>query len=127
MPLRTGPTALFNGLLTPIVPYAMKGVIWHQGESNSGGHQGQSRPSSKAKQFRKAFAAVISDWRKMWGQGDFPFIYGQLENHGKKSPTIEADVPVAEAREAQLLTLFATPVPRWPWGIDLGRGGRPFS
>jgi sialate O-acetylesterase len=60
--------ALFNGMLNPIIPYGIKGAIWYQGESNV----------SRAEQYRKLFPAMITDWRKRFGQGDFPFLFVQL-------------------------------------------------
>ncbi len=63
----TYPTLLFNAMVNPLVPFAFKGVIWYQGENNSG----------RANQYRKAFPLMISDWRKHWGQGNFPFYFVQ--------------------------------------------------
>jgi len=59
---------LFNGMLNPLIPYGIKGAIWYQGESNV----------SRAEQYRKLFPAMITDWRKRFGQGDFPFLFVQL-------------------------------------------------
>jgi sialate O-acetylesterase len=80
------PTSLYNGMIAPIVPYSMKGVIWYQGESNAG----------KAKQYQTLFPAMIADWRDKWKQGDFPFFYVQIAPFKGQPP---------EIREAQLLTL----------------------
>ena len=66
------PSGLFNGMITPLTPYAIRGVIWYQGESNS------DRPF----QYRKLFPAMIGDWRQAWGEGDFPFLYVQLAELG---------------------------------------------
>jgi sialate O-acetylesterase len=79
-------TSLYNGMIAPIVPYAMKGVIWYQGESNAG----------QAKQYQTLFPALIADWRNKWKQGTFPFIYVQIAPFKGQPP---------EIREAQLLTL----------------------
>lgn len=88
------PTALFNGMINPIIPYAISGVIWYQGESNAG----------RSVQYREAFPLLIKDWREHWGQGEFPFYFVQLANFLKKK-----DVPTesgwAELREAQDRTL----------------------
>jgi len=62
------PTALYNAMLAPIIPYAIKGAIWYQGEGNAG----------RAEQYRVLFPAMIQSWRKQWGEGDFPFLYVQL-------------------------------------------------
>ena len=79
------PGALYNGMISPLLPYAMRGVIWYQGESNA----------SQSKQYRQLFPALIADWRKLWGQGDFPFLFVQIAPWTGMSP---------EIREAQLLT-----------------------
>ena len=65
------PTVLFNGMANPIIPYAMRGVIWYQGESIVGGDAGISL-------YGHVQAALIQDWRKHWGEGDFPFYIVQL-------------------------------------------------
>ncbi|WP_319502329.1 sialate O-acetylesterase [uncultured Draconibacterium sp.] len=88
------PTLLFNGMINPIVPFGIKGVIWYQGESNA----------SRAKQYQRVFPNLINDWRKQWNQGDFPFLFVQLANYMKpvQNPT---DSEWAELREAQTKTL----------------------
>ena len=80
------PTALYNGMIAPILPYAIKGAIWYQGESNAG----------QAKQYRTLFPAMIADWRAKWKQGDFPFFFVQIAPFNGQPP---------EIREAQFLTL----------------------
>jgi sialate O-acetylesterase len=80
------PTGLYNGMVAPIIPYAIKGAIWYQGESNA----------SHAKQYRTLFPAMIADWRKRWKQGDFPFLFVQIAPFNGQPP---------EIREAQFLTL----------------------
>jgi sialate O-acetylesterase len=82
----TDPAVLFNGMIAPLIPYGIKGVIWYQGESNSG----------KAKEYLTLFPAMISDWRERWGQGSLPFLYVQVAPYGGMPP---------EIREAQFLTL----------------------
>jgi len=64
------PTVLYNGMIKPLLPYGIRGTIWYQGESNAG----------RAMQYRKLFKALINDWRQVWGQGDFPFLFVQLAN-----------------------------------------------
>jgi len=88
------PTLLFNAMINPIIRFGIKGAIWYQGESNAG----------RAYQYRALFPAMITDWRKHWAQGDFPFLYVQLANfmQPKDEPTESA---WAELREAQLMTL----------------------
>lgn len=61
-------THLFNGMINTIIPYAIKGVIWYQGENNR----------DKPWDYDQLFATLISDWRGRWGQGDFPFLFVQL-------------------------------------------------
>lgn len=85
---------LFNGMIHPILPYAISGVIWYQGESNAG----------RAYQYRTAFPLMIADWRKHWNQGDFPFYFCQLANYMAKKPE-PGDSAWAELREAQAMTL----------------------
>lgn len=83
------PTCLFNGMVSPLIPYAIKGAIWYQGESH-GKHP---------EEYRVLFPAMITDWREKWGEGDFPFLFVQL-------PAFQAGVdswPLI--REAQLLAL----------------------
>jgi sialate O-acetylesterase len=63
-----GPGNLFNAMISPLVPYAMRGVIWYQGEANAG------RPA----EYATLFPALIRDWRAQWQQGDFPFLFVQL-------------------------------------------------
>jgi sialate O-acetylesterase len=64
------PTGLFNGMLAPMLNYAIKGAIWYQGESNT----------SRAFEHFDLFKLLIKDWRYSWHQGDFPFLYVQLPN-----------------------------------------------
>lgn len=77
---------LYNAMLHPLINYTMKGVIWYQGESNSG----------KAKLYQTLFPAMVENWRNNWNQGDFPFYYVQIAPHKGQTP---------EIREAQLLSL----------------------
>ncbi len=65
------PTVLFNGMINPIIPYAMRGVIWYQGESLIGGDLGLSN-------YGHVQNALVTDWRKRWGEGDFPFYVVQI-------------------------------------------------
>ncbi len=87
------PTLLYNGMIHPILPYGMKGVIWYQGESNS----------SEPKLYYDIFPLLIQDWRTKWNK-DFPFYYVQLANF-KTQQTKPEDAPWAIVRDAQLNTL----------------------
>ncbi len=86
-----GPANLFSGMIAPLIPYAIKGVIWYQGESNT---------RSKALEYRILFPRLIADWREKWGEGDFPFLYVQISHFPYAS-----DGTSALVREAQVKTL----------------------
>jgi len=102
------PTFLFERLIAPLMPYAIKGVIWYQGESNS----------NKGLEYRTLFPRLISDWREKWNQGDFPFLFVQLANYrGPQTKPSEGDW--AYLREAQLMTL-ALPNTGMAVAIDIG-------
>lgn len=103
------PTGLFNAMVAPLIPYAIRGVIWYQGESNVG----------RAYQYRKLFPALINSWRKAWGQGDFPFLFVQLANYLGRRPE-PTESAWAELREAQLLTLKTVPKTGMAVAIDIG-------
>ncbi len=85
-------TVLFNGMIAPVIPYAIRGAIWYQGESivdaNTGGIE----------LYPHVQAALIRDWRKLWGEGDFPFYIVQLagQDAASNSPLV---------REAQATVL----------------------
>ncbi len=87
-------SVLYNGMLHPLAPFAIQGAIWYQGESNAG----------RAYQYRDLFKTMIQDWRSLWGQGDFPFIFTQLANF-KAYKNQPGDDDWAELREGQLMAL----------------------
>ncbi len=87
------PSVLYNGMIAPLLPFAIKGVIWYQGESNAG----------KAEQYRSLFPKMIKNWRDDWKQGDFPFLFVQLAPYQAKS-TEPTDTDWARLRDAQLFT-----------------------
>lgn len=90
------PTVLYNGMISPLIPYAVKGAIWYQGEANAG----------NAVQYRTLFPAMITDWRNRWGQGDFPFFWVQLANYlARNDQPIDASAGWPGLREAQNMTL----------------------
>jgi len=105
------PTVLFNGMVSPIIPYTMRGVIWYQGEDNV----------DRAYQYRRLFPGMIQDWRTHWGQGDFPFIFVQLANY-MTAARYPGDSDWAELREAQLMTL-SEPNTGMAVAIDIGEAG----
>ena len=70
------PATIYNGMIHPIIPYAIKGTIWYQGESNR---------KHYADEYGKHFSAMIKSWRQNWGQGDFPFYFVQLASFRKPS------------------------------------------
>lgn len=89
------PSLLYNAMLNPLIPYAFEGVLWYQGESNS----------SRAQQYKKAFPLLITDWRKKWNQGDFPFYFVQLSSFNANNGNSNKGSMWAELREAQSQTL----------------------
>ncbi len=62
------PTTLFNGMLSPVIGYTIKGAVWYQGETNY----------INATEYAERFATMVKEWRSLWGQGDFPFYYMQI-------------------------------------------------
>jgi sialate O-acetylesterase len=67
------PGGLFNAMVAPITPFAIRGVIWYQGEANGS--------TARAPLYGRLFQAMIRDWRRAWGIGDFPFLFVQLANY----------------------------------------------
>ena len=91
-------TVLYNGMLVPLSPLALTGAIWYQGESNS----------ERAMQYRKLLPAMIADWRKLFGQGDFPFYIVSLPAY-KHRLDAPGDDSWAEFREAQAYVAKTVP------------------
>ena len=89
------PTLLFNAMVNPLIPYAIRGTIWYQGEANAG----------RAYEYRQSFPLLITDWRQHWGQGDFPFYFVQLASFNSANGNSEHGSDWAELREAQTRTL----------------------
>ena len=85
------PAALFNGMIAPLTPFAIRGVIWYQGESNAG---------EKAPLYAHLFQTMITDWRRAWDVGDFPFLFVQIANWNT-----EPDGHWPEVRDAQRRSL----------------------
>ena len=86
-------TVLFNGMIAPLLPFAIKGAIWYQGESNAG----------RGKQYASLLPAMIRDWRAHFGVGDFPFYIVSLANF-MPAQTAPTESEWAELREAQAHT-----------------------
>jgi len=100
-PTQIFPGVLYNAMIAPLVPYGIRGVIWYQGEANVG----------RETQYRSLFPDLVADWRKRWGQGEFPFLFVQIAPFESMTP---------EIREAQLLALKATPNTAMAVTLDVG-------
>ena len=85
-------SALYQGMIHPVVGFPIAGAIWYQGESNA----------ERAEQYRPLMKALITNWRKLWNQGDFPFFVTQLANFKLPNPE-PVESAWAELREAQSL------------------------
>lgn len=84
------PYKLYNGMIAPLIPYTLRGVMWYQGESNA----------ERAIQYRRLFPSMIANWRADWKTPRLPFYFVQIAPHKSQNPWI---------REAQLLTYRAVP------------------
>ncbi|MCX7887652.1 MAG: sialate O-acetylesterase [Verrucomicrobiae bacterium] len=84
------PSVLYNAMIHPLLPFAIRGVIWYQGESNN----------ARAREYRTLFPAMIRCWRERWKLGQFPFLFVQIAPHQNMTP---------ELREAQFLTAQRVP------------------
>lgn len=103
------PAGLFNGMVSPIIPFSIKGVIWCQGEADVG----------YARRYKVLFPALIQDWRWHWQQGALPFYFLQLHNYLAHVPYPQQHCPLAELREAQKSAL-TIPHTGMAVAIDLG-------
>ncbi|MDQ6630409.1 MAG: sialate O-acetylesterase [Verrucomicrobiota bacterium] len=92
------PSELYNGMIAPLIPYAIKGAIWYQGESNA----------PRAEQYRSLFPDLIRNWRRDWNEGDFTFLAVQLAPFKPIQPQ-PGESDWAELREAQLLATKILP------------------
>jgi sialate O-acetylesterase len=102
------PAALFNGMIAPLTPFAIRGVIWYQGESNSG--------PERASLYARLFQTMIRDWRNAWGEGDFPFLFVQIANWNTAPDALWPEVRDAQ-RQALALKNTGMAVT-----IDIGDG-----
>jgi sialate O-acetylesterase len=103
------PSGLYDGMITPLFNYRIRGAIWYQGESNT----------QRAYQYRTLLPAMIRSWRVGWHEGDFPFLIVQLPNQGHSEEF--ADSWWAELREAQLFTAKNVPNAGLALAIDVGK------
>ncbi|MCA8999544.1 MAG: sialate O-acetylesterase [Planctomycetaceae bacterium] len=103
------PSTLYNAMVHPLAPYAIRGAIWYQGESNA----------SRAYQYRKLMPTMIQSWRDTWGQGDFHFYQVQLANFKAKTDQ-PGESDWAELREAQHMAKDALPNVDSACIIDIG-------
>ncbi|MBS2039098.1 sialate O-acetylesterase, partial [bacterium] len=100
---------LYNGMLGTLAPYAVRGAIWYQGESNAG----------RAEQYKTLLATMIRDWRSVWGCGEFPFMLVQLAPYQRPSLRPGAST-WAELREAQRQVSLTVPNTAMVVITDLG-------
>jgi sialate O-acetylesterase len=103
------PTVLYEGMLEPIAPLSIAGVLWYQGEQNS----------ERGYQYRKVLPAMIADWRRLFAQGDVPFYIVSLPAFKHRSAT-PVDDAWAETRESQALTAASVPNSCLAVTIDTG-------
>jgi len=102
------PCELYNGMVAPLTPFRVRGVVWYQGEANA----------SRAYQYRTLFPALIQSWRRHWQQSDLFFMFVQLPNFRPAKPD-PSESDWAELREAQLMAL-ALPSTGMAVTIDIG-------
>jgi sialate O-acetylesterase len=102
------PASLWNAMIAPITPFAIRGVIWYQGETNA----------LRSWDYQRLMTAMIQDWRRAWNRGDLPFLFVQLANF-KQIPPDPGASWWAEVREAQRLTL-GLPNTGMASAIDIG-------
>jgi sialate O-acetylesterase len=103
------PTQLYNAMIAPLDHFAIKGVIWYQGEANA------DRPEA----YRIVLPTLIEDWRSQFGEGKFPFLIVQLANYLDWTPE-PTDYTWPEVREAQALTVKNVPNTGLAVAIDVG-------
>ena len=102
------PSVLFNGMINAIIPFTIKGVIWYQGEGNSGRYQN----------YMKLMNGLIKNWRDEWGLGDFPFYFVQLAPNGSLGQG--NGTSQAFLREAQLRTMLSVENTGMAVTLDIG-------
>ena len=105
-------SALYNGMIAPLAPFAMKGVLWYQGESSVG----------RAYQYRELLPLLINDWRTSFRQ-ELPFYIVQLANHMTEQTDPAEESTWAELREAQMKTALSVSKSGLATTIDIGEAG----
>jgi sialate O-acetylesterase len=105
------PGGLYAGMIAPVTPFTIRGVLWYQGESNAA-------PYRSSTEYRRLFAALIQTWRESWNQGAFPFLFVQLANYLPRHDA-PSESAWAELREAQAAAL-ALPNTAMAVTIDIG-------
>ena len=108
--LRATLTGVFNAMIHPLIPFGIRGVIWYQGESDSGG----------AGLYRRLLPLMIRDWRQKWGLGDFSFLIVQLPNRGPAPTSPDEPAPWAFFRESQAAVAKEVPNGGLAVTIDIG-------
>ena len=107
----TQPTMIFNSMINPLSHYGIKGALWYQGEANGG----------EGEIYTHKMRALISGWRSLWNQGEFPFYYVQLANFRTSNPDNAAGGEIwTPTREAQLKTMAVVPKTGMAVIIDIG-------
>jgi sialate O-acetylesterase len=101
--VNTRPSGLWNAMVKPLVPYAMRGALWYQGESNVMTHDRLA--------YLGKMKALVAGWREQWGEGDFPFLYVQLAPFTYTQRANENNTPdeLPALWEAQLNALHEIP------------------
>lgn len=102
-------SSIYNGMIEPLIPFAIRGAMWYQGESNEG----------RAQQYGILLPVMIKSWRERWGEGDFPFGIVQLPNY-RATKDDPADEAWSHLRDAQRLTAKTVPRTGLIVTIDLG-------
>ena len=103
-------TTLFNGMIAPLMPYAFRGALWYQGESNAGGDGAN---------YGDLLKTMITDWRTRWAEGDFPFLVVGLANCDARYP-FPVDSGWAGVRGGQAQVTDTLPNTALAEAIDIG-------